>query len=558
MKYFVQIVSIARVILNFILCYILCLKPSCFVKISLNSGAIRVNFTFKNLSKKQHLNTIHSLKFLFILLCSILPFLSFSQESTYDKDNLYKERYRPAFHFTPESGWMNDPNGMVYYKGMYHLYYQYVPLEMYGKMDAGKHWGHATSKNLIHWKHEPIAVGMHPVYGGAPSGNTAIDWENHSGLQKGKDRVFCCYFAQRNPVTKQSMLMMAYSTDGGMSFTRQDTPFHVVPEGKRRYDPDVFWYEKDKKWIMVVSEHYAKFIFFESTNLTDWKEFYTLDYSADYEEMWDCVDMYPIKVEEEPGITKWIISFSTFTKTKGRYTNQAYLVGDFDGKKFTRDTKQYQFFDQGANMYGGITWSEIPNNKRRIFIAWARNWRGKGNKIPTKPWWGAQTLPREVTLHKTEKGYRLYSQPVKEYKCLRNGKIKSTTSLPSQYEMEYTIDRSRDSKTILSNTLGEQIVFGYKATVDTFYFDRSHAGRFDRRINYPKYHSFKIESREEHLKIRVLVDHSMAEIFINKGEFTMSEQFFPEKPFQTIQMDPLASDLKIWKLENIWFPSKSE
>jgi fructan beta-fructosidase len=398
---------------------------------------------------------------------------------------------------------------------------------------------------------------MHRVYGGAPSGNTAIDWQNRTGLQKGKDKVFCSYFAQRDPETEQRLLVMAYSTDGGMSFTRLETPVHFTPEEKRRYDPDVFWYEKDEKWIMVASEHHSKFIFFESTNLIDWNEFYTLDNRREYEEMWDCVDMYPIEVEEEPGTIKWIVSFSLFTKTEGQYTSQAYFVGDFDGKKFTLDTQQYQFFDQGPDLHAGITWSEIPNNQRRIFIAWFGNWRGSGNKIPTKPWWGTQTLPREVTLHATEKGYRLYSQPVEEYKCLRYDKSKSTTSLPSQYEMEYTIDRSRDSQIVLSNTLGEQIVFGYKATVDTFYFDRSQAGQFDRRINYPKYHSFKVESQGNHLKVRVLIDNSVAELFINGGEYTMSEQFFPEKPFQIMQMEPLVSDLKIWKLENIWDRSNS-
>ena len=499
------------------------------------------------------------LQFLFTFLCIIQSFLVLSQENTPVNDNLYGELYRPAFHFTPVSGWMNDPNGLVFYKGIYHLYYQYVPAEIFGKKGAGKHWGHATSKDLIHWKHEAIALGMHSLYGGVPSGNMAIDWDNRSGLQSGNEKVFCCYFAQRNAKTKESMLMMAYSTDGGMSFTRQETPpVHVVPEGKKRYDPDLFWYEKEKKWIMIVSEHLSKFVFFESTNLKDWKEFYTFDYSGEYQEMWDCVDMYPIEVKEHPGSTKWIISFSTFTRTEGQYTKQAYLVGDFDGKKFTPDTKHYQFFDQGPDMYGGITWSEIPNNERRIFIAWGGNWRGNGNKIPTQPWWGTQTLPREVTLHQTEKGYRLYSQPVKESKCLREGKIKSLAALPSQYEMEFTTDRSHDSKTILSNNLGEQIVFGYKALVDSFYFDRSQAGQFDIKIKYPKYHSFKIESQEKQLKIRVLVDHSMAELFINDGEYTMSEQFFPEKPYQTMQMEPLASDLSIWKLQNIWFGPDKE
>ena len=498
------------------------------------------------------------LQFLFICLCCTLSLPGLSREITLVKDSMYRELYRPAFHFTPESGWMNDPNGIVFYNGLYHLYYHYVPIWMYGKKGAGKHWGHATSKDLMHWKHEPIALGMHPIYGGAPSGNMAIDWDNRSELQNGKEKVFCCYFAQRNPETKQSMLMMAFSTDGGMSFTRKETPVHVVPEGKKRYDPDIFWFEKEKKWVMVVSEHLSKFVFFESTNLKKWKEFYTFDYSTEYQEMWDCVDMYPIKVEEHPGIIKWIISFSTFTRTEGQYTKQAYLVGDFDGKKFTPDTKRYQFFDQGPDMYGGITWSEIPNNERRIFIAWGGNWRGNGNKIPTKPWWGAQTLPREVTLHLTEKGYRLYNQPVKEYKCLRDGKIKSSDTLPSQYELVYTIDRSRDSKTILSNAIGERIIFGYKAMVDSFYFDRSQAGQFDRKVKFPGYHSFKIESQEKHLKIRVLVDHSMAELFINDGEYTMSEQFFPEKPYQKMQMIPLASDLEIWKLRNIWFGSDKE
>ena len=182
-------------------------------------------------------------------LAFALPLLGSSQDSAKAKSTLYREQYRPAFHFTPEAGWLNDPNGMVYYQGVYHLYYQHVPAELYGQKGGGKHWGHATSKDLIHWKHEPIAVGLHPIYGGAPSGNTAIDWENRSGLQNGADRVFCCYFAQRNRETQQNLLVMAYSTNGGMSFDRFEKPVHITTEGEKCYDPDVFWYEKEKKWI---------------------------------------------------------------------------------------------------------------------------------------------------------------------------------------------------------------------------------------------------------------------------------------------------------------------
>jgi fructan beta-fructosidase len=500
----------------------------------------------------QSMTTRLVLSTLLFTLDFALPLLGSSQDSAKVKSTLYHERYRPAFHFTPEAGWLNDPNGMVYYQGVYHLYYQHVPAELYGQKGGGKHWGHATSKDLIHWKHEPIAVGLHPIYGGAPSGNTAIDWENRSGLKNGAHKVFCCYFAQRNRETQQNLLVMAYSTNGGMSFDRFEKPVHITTEGEKCYDPDVFWYEKEKKWILVASQHFSKFVFFESTNLKDWKEFYILDLGADYHEMWDCVDFYPLQSAETPSVTKWVLSFSLFTKTEGRVAGQAYFVGDFDGKKFTPDTKRYQFFDQGPDLHAGVTWSEIPNNERRIFIAWFGNWRSSGQKIPTKPWCGALTLPREVTLHQTRNGYRLHSQPVKESNSLRAGKVESTTSLPAQYELEYTINGKQDSKTIISNASGEQITFGYIAADHTFYFDRSQAGAFDRRVNFPRRHSFKIESRQERLKVRVLVDNSVAELFINDGEYTMSEQFFPEQPFQILKIEPAANDLQIWRLESIW------
>lgn len=487
-----------------------------------------------------------------LLLLAVTPPRGLAMDSDSGLKHRYVEPYRPAFHFSPEAGWLNDPNGMVYYQGVYHLYYQHVPAELYGQKNAGKQWGHATSKDLIHWKHEPIAVGLHPVYGGAPSGNTVIDWENRSGLQNGQEKVFCAYFAQQHREAQQNLLLMAYSTNGGMTFNRHAKPVHITTEGEKCYDPDVFWYEKEKQWILVASQHFSKFIFFESTNLIDWREFYSLDFGRDYHEMWDCVDFYPIQAAEIASVTKWVLSFSLFTKTEGQVAGQAYFVGDFDGKKFTPDTKRYQVFDQGPDLHAGVTWSEIPNNTRRIFIAWFGNWRSSGHKIPTQPWCGALTLPRQVTLHKTVGGYRLHSQPVQESESLRVGKVESTSSLPAQCELEYSIDCKQDSKTVLSNTAGEQIVFGFVAADQTFYFDRSKAGQFDRRVNYPRRHSFKIETQEQRLKVRVLVDNSVAELFINDGEYTMSEQFFPEAPFQNLKMEPLANDLKIWRLENIW------
>ncbi|MCB9317475.1 MAG: glycoside hydrolase family 32 protein, partial [Lewinellaceae bacterium] len=417
----------------------------------------------------------------------------------------YQEPHRPQFHFSPKEKWMNDPNGMFFYDGEYHLFYQYYPEStVWGPM----HWGHAVSTDLTHWTHLPIALYPDSL-GYIFSGSAVVDWNNTSGFGKDGAPPLVAIFTYHDAVaaeagrTDYQYQGIAYSTDKGRNWTKYaDNPVVPNTEDLRDFrDPKVFWHVASEQWIMALAV-YDHVAIWGSSDLKNWK--HLSDFGKEWgahSGVWECPDLFPLPVEGT-GDTKWVLLLSI--NPGGPFGGSAtqYFVGNFDGKQFTLDqsfsstvsAENAVWLDRGRDNYAGVTWSDIPKTDgRRLFLGWMGNW-DYAQVVPTDAWRSAMTLPRTLTLHQTADSYRLFAQPVPELKALRatshtikpaniSGMLDLTEQIgcsPAQLELvldfETLNDGAVDFGVELSNGRGEYYRIGYDAEAGQFYSDRSKSG----------------------------------------------------------------------------------
>ena len=311
----------------------------------------------------------------------------------------YAEKYRPQFHFTAKKHWLNDPNGLVYYAGVYHMCYQHMPPLRPG---ANKDWGHAVSTDLVHWQQLASAITPHRVWGGCWSGSAVVDGDNTTGFRTGKEKPIVAILTNGGvpgegaPCTQ----CMAKSVDGGKTFSYYDkNPVlaHIV--GCNR-DPKVIWHEPTKKWIMALYLDGNEYGLFASPNLKQWRQLCKLTLPG----VSECPDLFPIAVDGNPANVKWVFWGA----------NGVHLIGSFDGQTFHKESKPLPA-DYGANFYAAQTWSDIPQaDGRRIQIAWMA-----GGKYPGMPFDQQMNFPTEVTLRTTPEGIRMYRLPVREIEKIR-------------------------------------------------------------------------------------------------------------------------------------------
>jgi fructan beta-fructosidase len=402
------------------------------------------------------------------------------------------ETHRPQFHFTPQKGWMNDPNGMVYYKGEYHLFYQHYPDSIvWGPM----HWGHAVSKDMLHWEHLPIAL-FPDKLGYIFSGSAVVDENNTSGFGKGDEKPLIAMFTYHDMAGEKAKRTdfqtqgIAYSVDKGRTWTKYaNNPVIKSPNVKDFRDPKVLWHEATKEWIvtLAVADHVE---FYASKDLKEWtkrSEFGKTEGS--HGGVWECPDLFPLKVD---GATeKWVLIVNIGNGSPNGGSGTQYFVGQFDGKTFKNDNKPNDilWLDYGRDNYAGVTWSNTPDN-RRILIGWMSNWQ-YAQVVPTKTWRSATTLPRELTLKMTEKGVRLVQKPVKETEILRgtqqiigqqiitNNYALKPNSVSNELSLVFDLSKTtaQDLGVVLSNSKGEKVLIGYEKSTNRFYIDRTEGGK---------------------------------------------------------------------------------
>lgn len=454
-------------------------------------------------------------------------------------DMANKESFRPVYHHTPAYGWMNDPNGMFYKDGVYHLYFQYNP---YGSVWGNMHWGHSTSTDLMHWKFEGCAI-VPDAWGAIFSGSCVVDHENTAGF--GKEAVVAFYTsAKSTPWGDIQMQSMAYSLDNGKTFTKYEGNPILTSSEKDFRDPKVFWYAPGKHWVMIlaVGQHME---IYSSVNLKEWKkesEFGAMQ--GAHGGVWECPDLVEIPVEGARE-KKWVLICNL--NPGGPFGGSAaqYFVGSFDGKKFVNESPtQTKWMDWGKDNYATVTWNNAPDG-RCIALGWMSNWQ-YANNVPTRQYRSANTLARDLTLYREGQELYLKSTPSVEVKKARGKKVSIPSFKVSEkheivnlfeekqgaYEVEIVIQNAGASKIdfCLLNDKGEKVSMYYDLNRKQFVMDRSESGTVDFSKDFPAVTVAPVNVDKE-LTLRLFVDRSSIEAFGEDGKFVMTNLVFPSQPY---------------------------
>lgn len=479
--------------------------------------------------------------------------------------NNYIEKYRPQFHFTPPAKWMNDPNGMVYFEGEYHLFYQHHPD---GTTWGPMYWGHAISSDLTHWEHCPIAL-KPDENGQIFSGSAVVDWEDTSGFFGGKPGLVAifthadAYPDSGRPRQRQSL---AYSLDKGRTWTMYEGNPVLSNEQMTDFrDPKVFWHAPKQKWVMVLAAA-DRVQIYNSTDLKEWifaSEFGVSEGSHDG--VWECPDLIELPVDGNADVTKWVMIVSIGDHPQfPEGSRTQYFIGSFDGNTFTNDAspETVLWLDHGRDNYAGVTWSDVhtPDNGK-LFIGWMSNWK-YANLTPTVSWRSAMTLPRVLYLKTGASGVRLVQEPVTELQKLRlqaqswnERTISPDYNLLSdvqsgQYEIECEIDMA-DAEEVgfkLRRSDREETVVGYNIAAQTLFVDRSKSGESGFHDAFPCRHGVQFELQNGRLKLRMFVDHSSIEVFANDGEAVITDQIFPEPSSTGLELYAKDGEAKVISL----------
>ena len=470
------------------------------------------------------------------------------------------EPLRPQLHFSPRAGWMNDPNGMVYHEGEYHLFYQYYPdSTVWGPM----HWGHAVSPDLLRWEELPIALYPDSL-GYIFSGSVVVDHANSSGFGTEDDPPLVAIFTHHDAAAREAgsktfeSQSIAYSTDRGRSWTKYvDNPvlenFSNRPDFR---DPKVIYDEDSGQWVMVLASG-DRVQFYGSQDLKYWKQLSEFGRGVGaHGGVWECPDLFPMTVAET-GEQRWVLLVSIGSGAPNGGSGTQYFVGDFDGKRFTleRDFKPAvrggggAWIDYGRDNYAGVTFSNLPQEYgRTVFLGWMSNW-AYAQTVPTDHWRGAMTLPRALTLRRDGLGYVVTSSPVAELRSLEADSAPfaggdtlltplmpapasaPTPSLTGRIELKVAYRDGADFGVELYNERGESLLIGYSDAEKVYYIDRRGAGASDFSDNFAPARSEAPRSQDRKLvELTLLVDATSVELFADGGRVVMTETFFPAAP----------------------------
>lgn len=434
---------------------------------------------------------------------------------TFDMKN--REQYRPDFHHTPVYGWMNDPNGMFYKDGVWNLYFQYNP---YGSQWENMTWGHSTSTDLVHWKFQGAPIQPDAI-GTIFSGSAVVDKNNTAGL--GKGAVVALYTSAAENQTQS----MAYSTDNGKTFTKYEgNPIitSTVPDFR---DPHMFWNEDIKKWNMILAAGQHMEIY-SSDNLKDWKlESSFGEKYGNHGGVWECPDLMKMKVRGTDK-EKWMLICNINPGGPSGGSATQYFVGDFDGHKFTCDSKPEvtKWMDYGKDHYATVTFDNAPEG-RRVAIAWMSNWQ-YANQVPTQQYRSGNSIPRDLGLFEYKGETYCSVVPSPEMTAARSKK--AGKKLTESCEM--VVNLKGNATITLSNDKGEKVVMNYDAKAETFSMDRTKSGRVDFSKDFAAV--TKAPTYGKISQLRIFIDKSSIEALDADGKMSMTNLVFPSKPYNKV------------------------
>lgn len=447
-------------------------------------------------------------------------------------DTTNREQYRPLYHHTPAYGWMNDPNGMFFKDGVWHLYFQHNP---YGSQWENMTWGHSTSTDLIHWTFQGDPV-QPDAWGSIFSGSSVVEKNNTAGF--GENAIVALYTSAGENQTQS----MAYSTDNGKTFTKYDGNPIITSNVPDFRDPHMFWNEDIKKWNMILAAGQQMNIY-SSDNLKDWK--FESSFGAEYGShggVWECPDLMKMKVRGTDK-EKWMLVCNINPGGPSGGSATQYFVGDFDGHKFTCESKPEvtKWMDYGKDHYATVTFDNAPNG-RHVALAWMSNWQ-YANQVPTLQYRSANSIPRDLGLFEYKGNTYCSVTPSEEITAARSKK--PSKSLSEACEM--VVNLKGDATITLSNSKGEKVVMTYKAKDETFSMDRTLSGKTDFSSDFAAITTAPVYGKMN--KLCIFIDKSSIEVFDNDGKMAMTNLVFPTKPYDKVTIKGKTKKYAVYKLK---------
>lgn len=489
-----------------------------------------------------------------------------------------QESSRPELHYTPQSTWLNDPNGLVYHKGTYHLYYQNNPFDnVWGNMS----WGHATSTDLMTWQEHPVAIPCDEeehIF----SGSIVVDHANTSGFGRPDSTplvaIYTSAYAQSSPYKGIQAQSLAYSLDDGETWVKYSGNPVLNRDSPDFRDPKVFHYAdaNDAYWVMVAveaTEH--KVVLYRSCNLKDWNYLSHFGPANAVGGVWECPDLFPLPVDGDPTHLKWVLVVNINPGGVAGGSGGQYFIGDFDGVTFTADNiistnttgavserlREYQWLDWGRDYYAAVSFSNVPHN-RRIMIAWMNNW-DYSNLIPTSPWRGAMSLPREISLvtvdgvpqlrqrvaanptGNREPRYETGPQPISNGIHPMPAEAHGEVQL---IEVEFEPADAKEVGLVLRQGPGEGTIVGFNAEAGQLIVNRTESGDSTFSPLFASQETAPVHLDSGRIRLKIYVDHSSLEVFAQDGATTITDQIFPSPFSHGVSLYAVGGTAQLTKL----------
>lgn len=471
----------------------------------------------------------------------------------------YQEPFRPQIHFSPARNWTNDPNGLVYFDGEYHLFFQYNPFgDRWGHMS----WGHAVSSDLVRWHELPVAI---PEENGVMifTGSTVVDQRNTSGFCTGGKPCLVAIYTGHKPGLQTQNL--AYSNDRGRTWTKYaQNPVLDLHLADFR-DPKVFWSESGKRWVMAVSlpnDHKVRF--YGSADLKRWRTLSDFGPAGASGGQWECPELFELPVDGKPGQTGWVLKVGLNPGGLQGGSGEQYFVGQFDGTRFVNDNPPALtlWTDYGKDCYCALTFNNLPPAQSQVMIGWMNNWQYAAD-VPTTPWRGQMTAPRKLALRSGPDGPRLVQQPVDALRKLRkqhlviDGRKPSVVESPYELESVISLGNVTEAGWKLAAADGTFTLLGFDRDKQELFVDRTHSGDIGFNKDFPARTTAPLRLDGDQLRLHVLVDRSSIEVFAADGRIAMTNLVFPPPDARSIQFYSKGGQAgsvtaDVWTLGSIW------
>jgi fructan beta-fructosidase len=471
------------------------------------------------------------------------------------------EPYRPRFHFSPGEHWTNDPNGVVYFNGEYHLFFQYNPFgDVWGHMS----WGHAVSPDLVSWRELPVALAEeHGIM--IFTGSTVVDQRNSSGFcSNGKPCLVAVYTGHTPQTPAHPGLQtqnIAYSNDRGRTWTKyRGNPVLNLHLADFR-DPHVFWSEAARHWVMTValsSEH--KVLFYRSADLKKWERAGEFGPAGATGGSWECPTLVEVPVDGNPRASRWVLKVGVYPGALQGGSGEQYFVGTFDGAQFRNDNPASTtlWTDYGKDCYCALPFNGLRHDAPPVTIGWMSNWQYAA-KTPTRPWRGQMTVPRRLALKTFAEGIRLVQEPAESVARLRGRHFAwlgdRPVSVPESFEMRATVAPGQAAEFSFRLRAGGSAYtdVGYDKTRGEVFVDRTHSGRTDFSAEFPARTAAPLALGGEALRLTILVDRSSVEVFAQDGRVTLTNLIYPPAGGRSVEFSarggqPGRIASEVWEL----------